>query len=90
MYVIQTPKQFIRQARKFFKKHPDLKLRFAEVVEALCRDPFQPGLELHPLKGKFTGLHAVSLTHSYRITLTLKITEKEIILIDVGSHNEVY
>ncbi len=90
MYVIQTPKQFLRQARKFFKKHPDLKSRFAELVEALRRDPFQSCLELHPLKGKLSGLHAVSLTHSYRITLILIITEKEIILIDVGSHDEVY
>lgn len=90
MYVIQTPKQFLRQARKFFRKHPDLKPRFAEVLEGLRRNPFQPGLELHPLKGKLSGLHAISLTYSYRITLTLKITEKEIILIDVGSHDEVY
>ena len=90
MYTIQTPDKFLRHARKFFKKHPDLKPRFAEVVETLSRDPFPPSLELHPLKGKLSGLHAVSLTYSYRITLTLKISEKEVILIDVGSHDEVY
>ena len=36
------------------------------------------------------GIHAVSITYSYRITLTLKITEKGIILLDIGSHDEVY
>ena len=36
------------------------------------------------------GFHAVSVTYSYRITLTLKVTEKEIILHDVGAHDEVY
>jgi hypothetical protein len=33
---------------------------------------------------------AVSLTHSYRITLTIMVTDKEIILLDIGSHDEVH
>lgn len=90
MYTISTPQQFLRQACKFFKKHPDLKPRFAGVVAGLQSDPFQPGLALHPLGGKLAGCHAVSLTYGYRITLTLLITEKEIILLDIGSHDEVY
>ncbi len=28
--------------------------------------------------------------YSYRITLTLQITEHEILLLDIGSHDEVY
>lgn len=90
MYAITTPQQFLRQARKFFKKHPDLKSRFAKTIAELQKDPFQHHLELHPLSGKLAGCHAVSLTYSYRITLTLLITEKEIILLDIGSHDEVY
>jgi addiction module RelE/StbE family toxin len=90
VYAIVTPRQFLRQARKFFKKHPDLKSRFAEVVGDLQQDPFQPRLDLHPLRGKLSGCHAVSLTHGYRITLTLLVTDKEIILLDIGTHDEVY
>lgn len=90
MFTITTPRQFLRQARKFFKKHPDLKPSFAKVLADLQRDPFQPHLELHPLTGKLSGCHAVSLTYSYRITLTLLITEQEIILLDIGSYDEVY
>jgi len=90
VYSIVTPQQFLRQARKFFKKHPDLKSRFANVLGDLQKDPFQPHLELHPLSGKLEGCHAVSLIYRYRITHTLLITEKEIILLDVGSHEEVY
>ena len=90
MYIVVTPDQFLRQARKFFRKHPDLKTRFAKIVHDLQVDPLQPHLALHPLSGKLTGLHAVSLTYSYRITLTLTITEKEIVLLDIGSHDEVY
>lgn len=90
MFTITTPQQFLRQARKFFKKHPDLKPRFAKVLADLQRDPFQSHLEFHPLTGKLSGCHAVSLTYSYRITLTLFITEQEIVLLDIGSHDEVY
>jgi addiction module RelE/StbE family toxin len=90
MFVITTPQQFLRQARKFFKQHPDLKPRFAKVLTDLQRDPFHPHLELHPLTGKLSGCHAVSLTYSYRITLTLFIAEQEIVLLDIGSHDEVY
>ncbi|WP_305046929.1 type II toxin-antitoxin system RelE/ParE family toxin [Geoalkalibacter sp.] len=90
MYTIVTPEQFLRQARKFFRKHPELKSRFIGVVEALQTDPFQAPLALHPLTGKLAGLHAVRLTYSYRITLTLLVSDREIILIDIGSHDEVY
>ncbi len=90
MFSVTTSEQFLRQARKFFKKHPDLKPRFVSVFEALKQDPFQPSLGLHPLTGKLAGCHAVRLTYSYRITLTLLITEQEIILLDIGSHDEVY
>lgn len=90
MFCVTASDQFLRQARKFFKKHPDLKPRFAAVFEALQQDPFQPGLGLHQLAGKLSGCHAVRLSYSYRITLTLLITEQEIILIDIGSHDEVY
>ena len=90
MFSVTTSEQFLRQARKFFKKHPDLKPRFASVFEALKQDPFQPALGLHQLSGKLSGCHAVRLTYSYRITLTVMITDKEIILLDIGSHDEVY
>jgi len=56
----------------------------------LRADPFEPSLRLHPLTGKLQGMQAVSLTYSYRITLTLQITEHEILLLDIGSHDEVY
>lgn len=90
MLTITTSEQFLRQARKFFSKHPDLKTRFSSVIADLQQDHFQPHLRLHPLTGKLKGCHAISLTYSYRITLTLLITENEIILLDIGSHDEVY
>lgn len=90
MYSLTAPESFLRQARKFLRKHPDLKPRLARVLAVLQHDPFQAELGLHPLAGKLAGCHAVRLTYSYRITLTLLISEQEIILLDIGSHDEVY
>ena len=90
MYAIFTPLPYLRQARKFFKQHPDLRPRFAKVLGDLQKDPFQPRLELHALSGKLAGCYAISLTYSYRITLTLMVSEQEVILLDIGSHDEVY
>ncbi|HUX32210.1 MAG TPA: hypothetical protein VMV78_16515 [Thiobacillus sp.] len=56
----------------------------------LRADPFEPSLRLHPLTGKLQGMQAVSLAYSDHITLTLQITEHEILLLDIGSHDEVY
>lgn len=89
-FALVTPDAFIRQARKFLQKHPDIKPKFKQVLEKLQADPFDPSLRLHGLSGQLTGLHAVSLTFSYRLTLTLQLTDKEIILLDIGSHDEVY
>ncbi|MFQ5586931.1 MAG: type II toxin-antitoxin system YafQ family toxin [Thermodesulfobacteriota bacterium] len=90
MYEIITTRHFMRNARKFLRKHPDLRDRVAKVIDDLKEDPFQPHLELHALGGKLEDIFAASISHSYRLTLSLKITEKEIILLDIGSHNEVY
>jgi hypothetical protein len=35
-------------------------------------------------------VQAVSLTYSYRLTLLLRVTEQEVVLLDIGTHDEVY
>jgi addiction module RelE/StbE family toxin len=50
----------------------------------------QPHLEYHKLGGRYKGIQAVSITDDYRIIMTVVITEKEIQLLDIGSHDEVY
>lgn len=90
MYELVWSARFIRSAERFAKFHPDLRARLASVLRDLEQDPFQPHLKLHNLSGKLKGIQAVSLTYDYRITLTVMVTEKEIILLDVGSHDEVY
>lgn len=90
MYTLVWSAGFSRSAEKFNRRHPELKNKFAAVLRDLENDPFQPHLKYHQLAGNLKDIQAVSITYSYRITLTIIVTEKEIILLDVGSHDEVY
>jgi addiction module RelE/StbE family toxin len=90
VYTLVWTARFTRSAESFAQRHPELRAKFAAVLHDLENDPFQPHLKYHSLHGKLQGAEAVSLTHSYRITLTIVIAEKEIILLDIGSHDELY
>ncbi|MBF0196142.1 MAG: plasmid stabilization protein [Planctomycetes bacterium] len=81
---------FTRTARKYLRKHPNLRGIFKDILSQLEIDPSAPRLRMHRLKGKHRNKHSVRLTYSDRIILFLKLTEKEIILLDVGTHDEVY
>ena len=76
--------------QRFLKRHPDLLERYHKTLALLEQDPFQPPLRLHALQGALAGLHAVSINLQYRITLELEVREHEIILVNIGSHGEVY
>ncbi|OGV67067.1 MAG: plasmid stabilization protein [Lentisphaerae bacterium RIFOXYB12_FULL_65_16] len=89
-FVLVWTASFVRTARKFLRRHPDLEGVFADVLRQLETDPHAPRLRLHSLKGKHLGKHAVSLTYEYRIVLILRLTAKEVVLLDVGAHDEVY
>ncbi len=90
MYELVWTSGFTRAAKKFVDQHRELRTKFATILSDLEIDPFQPHLKYHHLTGKLKGVQAVSITHSYRIILTVMITDKEIILLDISSHDEVY
>jgi mRNA-degrading endonuclease YafQ of YafQ-DinJ toxin-antitoxin module len=81
---------FTRTARKFLRRHPDLAGILEDVFRQLEDDPHAPRLRLHPLRGRHRGKHAVSLTYAHRIVLILRVSAREIVLLDVGTHDEVY
>lgn len=81
---------FLRTARKFLRRHRDLKGLFEDVLHQLETDPASPRLRLHSLHGRHSGKHAVRLTYEYRIVLILRMAAREIVLLDIGSHDEVY
>jgi mRNA-degrading endonuclease YafQ of YafQ-DinJ toxin-antitoxin module len=90
MYVLVWTAGFTRAARRFAQRHPELRKTLAATLRDLEADPFQPHLRYHALGGKLKGLSAVSIAYTYRIVLTIALTDQEVILLDVGSHDEVY
>jgi addiction module RelE/StbE family toxin len=89
-FQIGTTPRFKRRLKKFSRAHPELRQTFAELLRELQEDPFQPKLRLHKLSGNLGSFLAVSLTHSYHVILPLMVDEQKIILVDIGSHDEIY
>lgn len=90
MFQLVRTNYFDRQLARFVRQHPDLKPKIARLLRDLESDPFQPHLRLHALAGELHGLNAVSLTYSYRVTITIDLANQEIVLLDIGSHDDVY
>jgi addiction module RelE/StbE family toxin len=90
VFTLDTTEYFLRRAGKFLRKHPDLRERFARVIDDLKRDPFAPHLAYHSHSGKLKDVRAVSVTYEYRILLRVEVSDREILLLDIGSHEEVY
>ena len=90
MFSLEAGAGFERRLRRFRRRHPELELRLRRLLQDLQEDPFQPRLRLHALGGELTGVNAVWLNYQYRVTLTLDTEAEVIILLDIGSHDEVY
>jgi len=90
IYKLVYTNSYIKRASKFIKKHPDLLSQYEKTLKLLEIDPKHPSLKIHRLKGKLKDLYSIFINISYRITLEFFVTQKEIILVNVGHHDEVY
>ncbi|NOQ35364.1 MAG: type II toxin-antitoxin system mRNA interferase toxin, RelE/StbE family [Methylococcaceae bacterium] len=82
-------KTFIRAAKKWRKKHPELDERFKERLSLFSEEPFHPSLKTHGLSGNLEGSFAFSINHEYRLVFKF-LADDEVLLINIGSHDEVY
>ena len=81
---------YIKRAKKFIKKHPELTSQYEKTLKLLELNPNHPSLRLHRLHGKLSELYSVSINISYRISIDFFIEDNKIIPVDIGSHDEVY
>lgn len=81
---------YSRKAARFIKTHPDAISQYAKTLQLLEINPHHPSLRLHQLKGRLDGLYSVSINLKFRITLEMIVTESEIILVNIGDHDQVY
>ena len=87
MQIKATP-SFLRQANRLFRRNPSTKDHFKAAVDKLARDPFDPSLKTHKLKGDLKEFWSCSLT--FELRLRFKLSDDAVELIDIGTHDEVY
>jgi mRNA interferase YafQ len=91
--LVLTPK-FKRSFRKFIRRNSKLQNQVESTLIQMEQDVFAPQLDTHKLSGKLDGLKACSCGYDCRILFTLALdplTDQEVIvLLDIGSHDEVY
>jgi len=90
VYVLLYTESYLKRAARFLKQHPELRSRYEKTLQLLELNPLHPSLRLHRLSGRLSDLHSVSINISYRITIELIMSDQEIILVNVGNHDEVY
>ncbi|MES0488898.1 MAG: plasmid stabilization protein [Leptospirales bacterium] len=81
---------YIKKAKKFVKKHPDMLKQYEKTLLLLEENPYHPSLRLHKLEGNLSEINSVSINLIYRISMDFIIEKDNIILINVGKHDEVY
>jgi mRNA-degrading endonuclease YafQ of YafQ-DinJ toxin-antitoxin module len=81
---------YLKRAAKFIKRHPEILPQYEKTLKLLELNPSHPSLRLHRLSGPLRELHSVPINISYRITLEFLLEDGMIVLVNVGSHDEVY
>ena len=80
---------FKRAYKKRVKANPRLRARFWERLGDFLEEPFSAHLRTHKLGGKLAGQWAFSVDDDCRVLFEF-IDSDSVLLIDVGTHDEVY
>lgn len=94
MKVIIFANSFKRAYKSLICKHPELKPKTENILRLLAENPFNPSLQTHKLKGQLAGSWACTVEYDCRIVFDfiedIESRDGEILLLDIGSHDEVY
>ena len=92
--ILATETCFKKSFKKLIKKNPQLQNKILAVIALLCNDPFAPSLKSHKLTGQLDGLWSCTVNYDCRIIFAFRKDEETdddlLVLIDIGSHDEVY
>lgn len=80
---------FLRLFKKWQKRHPDLVETFRKKLSLFTHEPYHPSLRTHRLTGQLQAYWAFSITYEYRVVFEF-LAENRVLLIDIGTHDEVY
>lgn len=86
-------KNFERAYKKFIRKYPDEKNKIQNVIRQISENYLDKSIGTHKLSGKLYGLFACTCGFDCRIIFSIETDNsmnKFILLIDIGTHDEVY
>ena len=91
--LVLTPK-FKRAFRKFVRRNARLQKRIEDTLMQMQKDVFASSLGTHKLSGALEGLRACNCGYNCRIVFSIERNPVDdaqvIVLLDIGTHDEVY
>jgi len=94
MITINWSNSFKRSFRKITSNDSNLRNKILEIMKTLQTDPFSDKLRTHKLKGILEGVWSCSVNYNIRLVFDFvknsSSGETEILLIDIGTHDEIY
>ncbi len=85
---IEYNDSFIKHYKKRITSNHLLIKKAKERINLFIKNPNDPILKDHPLKGKSKGFRAFSITGDIRVIY--QIIEGTVYFFDIGTHNQVY
>ncbi|MCK4352933.1 type II toxin-antitoxin system mRNA interferase toxin, RelE/StbE family [candidate division WOR-3 bacterium] len=80
---------FKRAYKRLIRADPSLRPKVVKALETVTKAPFYPSLKTHKLSGELKGLWALVVEYDCRIVFQFT-KDGDILLIDIGTHDEVY
>lgn len=82
---------FHKNFEKHFKRlSPGLRAKTVDAIQLFGKNPHEKVLRNHKLKGKLEGKRAFYVVADLRVIFEEKDDYLLVIMLDVGSHNQVY
>ena len=88
IFRLVASKRFQKKLKVFLLKHPDIELVLEEKLNILQKDPWDKQLKTHKLSGKLKDFLACNISYEYR--LIFYIEESKVLLLAIGTHDDVY
>ena len=94
MKKLVSTSRFEKAFLKFVRRNQPLQKKIEDILAQLADDAFAANLGTHKLEGKLSGKLACSCGYDCRILFRFdfdeETNEEVILLLDVGTHDEVY
>jgi mRNA-degrading endonuclease YafQ of YafQ-DinJ toxin-antitoxin module len=93
MQLVWSP-GFSREFKRLIRRNPQIRSSIEQTLQKLTEDPFHPSLKTHKLRGDLAEKWACSIDYSNRIVFKFvqppNLQKEAILLLAIGSHDEVY